>query len=521
MKYLKLLFLLLVTNYCSAQTPQVIAFGASGKVAHGSNGIIDSQGDYMFDYTYSSNNRTASGISFFNAAYQHKWSLRIGDTSDVYKIREFNNGNYLVLCWLGANSLRGNSLLVNFDRNGQVLFGKYVTTNLIYNDFDIDAEGNIYLVGRYYDGIGGVVLSKLDQSGNHLWTKTYLNTVTQRISRADALFVRGNEIYLTGSAEKSYYSPRNTFVVKTDLNGSLKWGKDYGHLTQHIFITNITSAPNNGVLLSGSISDTASSTYISSSDGLLIRTDSNGVLMNSMSYGNSESDAIYAALQDNNNGFKVIGATKPIANCGSNLMTISVDNNLMINYHKLYGTASGSGAIFSDFGYNGNGYYAYGHGTLFSYFNNGADVECLKFDTALNLPCRSYVDTLGHSPVSLSSVTGFVSNTISATLVNYNKFQSDTLFSANVCQGIPLINETVAGTNLKLMIYPNPNSGTFHIETEANISHMEIYSIKGEKVMEIENYYANKEIVLNSKGLYILNITLANGRRVVRKILVE
>jgi hypothetical protein len=71
----------------------------------------------------------------------------------------------------------------------------------------------------------------------------------------------------------------------------------------------------------------------------------------------------------------------------------------------------------------------------------------------------------------------------------------------------------------KLKIYPNPSNGFVFIDTEKEISTVDVYDVTGRKIVAFANSQ-NIELPQQS-GLYFLHITLANGGVLVEKVVRE
>ena len=72
-----------------------------------------------------------------------------------------------------------------------------------------------------------------------------------------------------------------------------------------------------------------------------------------------------------------------------------------------------------------------------------------------------------------------------------------------------------------LVIYPNPSNGEFQIECSENINMIIIYSLKGDKVLDLSSINSTKYSVnLNfESGNYMIQIT-TNSNRIISKPLI-
>jgi hypothetical protein len=73
--------------------------------------------------------------------------------------------------------------------------------------------------------------------------------------------------------------------------------------------------------------------------------------------------------------------------------------------------------------------------------------------------------------------------------------------------------------NLKATIYPNPATDNFTIEMENEVKSVEIYSIKGQKVMTSTD--KNVNISNLSKGMYLVRIEDSNNATATQKLIIK
>lgn len=103
---------------------------------------------------------------------------------------------------------------------------------------------------------------------------------------------------------------------------------------------------------------------------------------------------------------------------------------------------------------------------------------------------------------------GFSGEAATAT-INFSKF----VFYPKVLSIDENLSENV-------QIYPNPSSGKFSIKGIENVASIQFINLLGEIVLEEKTPSVNN-FEIKEKGLFLVNIQLANGNNIIEKIIVE
>ncbi|MDG1734584.1 MAG: lamin tail domain-containing protein [Crocinitomicaceae bacterium] len=73
-----------------------------------------------------------------------------------------------------------------------------------------------------------------------------------------------------------------------------------------------------------------------------------------------------------------------------------------------------------------------------------------------------------------------------------------------------------------LSIYPNPSSGTFNLKNIENVRLIEVTDILGKSVLSKENSLSNTVITIDEKvGVYYMELTFSNEKKVIRKVVIK
>ena len=163
--------------------------------------------------------------------------------------------------------------VIKFDSDGNELWRKQIGTGQREgsSDLDLDAAGNIYLVGTAESSFGGpnqggrdIVVVKLSADGTLQWT-TQLGTPEDDLARKIVVDSAGNS-YVTGNTKGDFADlnkgENDFFTLKLDPSGNLEWKRQYG-TEYHDEAFGLTV-------------DSANNVYMTGSNAHLISYDSNG-----------------------------------------------------------------------------------------------------------------------------------------------------------------------------------------------------------------------------------------------------
>jgi len=299
-----------------------MALDASGNVVTSGyfTGTADFDPDSISDYTLVAAGNTDMFVSKIDAAGHFLWAKALGGTSDeIAKALVLDDsGNVYVTGWFNGTvdfdpgpsvynltCLGSHEFVVKLDVSGNLVWAKaFVGTggSAASTSITLDDSGNVYTTGYFtgtvdfnpdtgtYNltcaGNQNIFLSKLSNSGNFLWAKSFTGS-GYNYSQAIALDRTSGAIYLTGSFQGSMdFNPHPTsgyflsaagfddlFLLKLDSSASFVWAKrtgvashnafgrslavdDSGYIyTTGYFNGTIDFDPNAGVVNLGSISE--------------------------------------------------------------------------------------------------------------------------------------------------------------------------------------------------------------------------------------------------------------------------
>ena len=238
------------------------------------------------------------------------WSKTYGgiNTEEGLSVSKCTDSGFIVSGWTYSyGSGQRDVYLIRTNSIGDTLWTK--TYGGASNDYGYcvkqTLEGGFVVVGYTYilgQGLTNVLLIKTDTLGDTLWSKTYGGTQFSWAycvqQTSDSGFV------LIGNTTSFGANPDDIYMVKTDVNGNVQWSKTYGGVNQDIG-TYVKQTNDNGYIILG----ITQSFGAGSADIYLIKTDSVGSLIWSKTYGGSSYDYAYAVLQTEDSGYLIAGRT--------------------------------------------------------------------------------------------------------------------------------------------------------------------------------------------------------------------
>ena len=236
------------------------------------------------------------------------------------------------------------------------------------------SDGGYILAGYTYSfgtGESDVYLIKLDSNGDTIWTKTYggdsydVGYCVQETS--DGGYIIVGYTYSFGAGESDVY------LIKTDSNGNVLWTKTFGGASYDMGYS-VQETSDGGYVITGY----TDSFGAGGSDVYLIKTDSNGNIAWTRTYGGSSSEAGYSVRKTPDGGYIIAGYTYSFGSGWDDVYLIKTDSNGDTLWTKTYGGSVADGGkkveVTPDGGYIIAGYTE-------SYGAGDADIYLIKTDS--------------------------------------------------------------------------------------------------------------------------------------------
>jgi len=298
------------------------------------------------------------------------WTKTFGGSSGdwSYDIQQTNDGGYIIVGYTNSFGIGNNDLLlIKTNSQGDSLWLK--TFGGINDDegrsVQQTSDGGYIIVGNtksFGAGNWDLWLIKTDANGNALWGKTY-GGIKEDYAFSVQQTTDGG--YIIIGATRSFGDPYwyNFWLLKADDSGDTLWTRIYQFSRQvHEVGRYVRQTGDGGYILVGYISTTYR-------DIKLAKTDSNGNLVWSKTYGGIKEDYAFSVQQTNDGGYVVLGTTSSLGNGNQDFWLLKTDTNGDTLWTKTFG---GTGY---DFGYSvkqvsDNGYVLIGKTGSFSNYDD-------------------------------------------------------------------------------------------------------------------------------------------------------
>lgn len=195
----------------------------------------------------------------------------------------------------------------------------------------------------YYSGRGAggydAWLFKVDSAGHLQWEGLFGGTSDD--FAYDVQPTSDGGYVVVGETTSAGAGGSDVFLVKTDSAGDLLWNKTYGG-TGNDAGYSIKQTSDGGYIIAG----TTTSFGVGTNALYLIRTDSNGNLVDSAVFHGTGTDVGYSVVQSPDGGFAVAGLTTSYGSGGKDVLLLRTTPSLAFLWNKTYGGPNDDGAYY-------------------------------------------------------------------------------------------------------------------------------------------------------------------------------
>ncbi|MFW9777777.1 MAG: hypothetical protein ACFFE8_02905 [Candidatus Heimdallarchaeota archaeon] len=271
------------------------------------------------------------------------WNQSYGVTGggDAPDLIQTNDGGFALAGSTGVGNAYGSEMwLVKTDDEGVV---QWTHT---YGGLAADwasaliqtTDGGYVLAGNtrsYGGGAGDMWLVKTNAIGVALWSQTYGGFETDEASAlvqtADGGFA------IAGFTSSFYLGGFDMMLVKTNSNGTEEWiqtfgGKQNQFINSDDYATALIQTTDGGFALAG-----YNVSFDQGSDMWLVKTDRNGNAIWNQSYGGRGGDEAYAVIQTLDGGFALVGVTGSFGAGGGDMWFVKTNADGVMQWSQTYG----------------------------------------------------------------------------------------------------------------------------------------------------------------------------------------
>jgi hypothetical protein len=238
------------------------------------------------------------------------WSKTYGGTNvdECYSVKQTADGGYIIAGFTYSFGMGQNDFyLIKTNENGNLLWSKtFGGTGFesLYS-LQLSADGGYILAGATNSfGSGGydMYLCRADAYGNILWNKTFGGTNDEG---GMSVYITSDGGYIILGSTNSFGAGNNDFyLVKTDVNGNLLWSKTFGGAKDE-YPKSVQQTKDGGYIIGGITESFGGG----DKDCILIKTDNNGNLIWSKTFGGKGFDEAVNVQQTEDGGYFIAGVS--------------------------------------------------------------------------------------------------------------------------------------------------------------------------------------------------------------------
>lgn len=389
------------------------------------------------------------------------------------------------------------------------------------------SEGGYIVIGTTYSFGAGpqfysdIYILKTDSCGTLQWSKTYGN-MDCNDAGSSILQTDDGGFIITGIAQRTDNNNRNSIgLIKIMQNGNLQWAKRFYGIGNYSYLgSSIKQCADKGYILTGIAQDNPGD-----NDNIaIVKTDSNGYLQWSKTFGDSGHIYGYGIELTNDNGFIISGFRRSLGWYPDySAYLAKTDSDGLIQWAKYYNPFGVYGCKNAQQTNDGGFVFTASVNRLnYGGPSNSSDVYLVKTDSSGNSDCNE--ESLSLTETNLPMLDSILQIQVSSGGIE----NSAMLQISSGCQdSLICIQLNVSENNQenKTNVFPNPSSGIITVQMRDYLSEAKIivHDVLGNCLFEKNcRGETSQEINLSyqPKGVYFMEI-VAGGERVLKKIVLQ
>jgi type IX secretion system substrate protein len=239
------------------------------------------------------------------------------------------------------DSLHQYTCLIKASTGGDTIWTKMYGEDYDVIGFSLDTckLGGFIAGGISYptDSLGEkVYLIRTDSDGDTLWVKKFGGTGDDGARYVAQTFDSG--FIISGVTNSFGAGARDIYIIKTDSNGNIEWSKTFGTINNDISYS-IIQTSDSGFVALGILN-----AWTTNSDMILIKLNSLGDTLWTKQYGGSGSDIGYSIHETFDHNLAIAGATSSFVTSSSAfiLITDSIGDKIWAKYYSGTGSTTGT-----------------------------------------------------------------------------------------------------------------------------------------------------------------------------------
>ncbi len=453
------------------------------------------------------------GINYLGAGKADMYLVKTNRNGDLEWTRTFGGAEY-DYGWAITQNMEGGYVsvgatmsfgvqeafyFVKTDHNGNLLqsrtYGNY-TAAYAHEVYQTNDSG--YVIYGFSNGSNSCsVLIRTDKNGDSLWTKTYSDKIGRSLVQTNGGFV------LCGKISNS----TDIYITKTDNYGIEVWTKIFGVDSANVSCEKVMNTSDGGYIIVGN------SNKMNMSDVLLLKTDSLGNLQWAKAYGGANTEFGYDVKQTYDGGYIASGITYSFGNTNGDAYLVKTDSNGNLLWSKTYGDV-GKEAGYTVIQTIGGDYVIAG----VTWISGG--VYLIKTDSVGYVGCyENNPSTIASNPNIHYNNRSFVLGHINATSTPATVVNSGGVEYTLCVTGI----DEIGKLETPFTLYPNPTSGIIEVDLGQTFEAVDI-TIRNTlgQIVLTKNYRLTRLLRLElnrAAGVYFVEIQTNSGKSSIWKVI--
>ena len=451
------------------------------------------------------------------------WTRTIGELTDTNAngrdgsgnkaydlVQTFDDGYFIVGETNGFGVPASDVYVIRLNAAGDVMWSR------TFGGFESDhaqstiqmADSGFVIAGyteSYGAGIRDMYFLRVDKNGELLWSKTMGGTSLESATEIRATSDGG--IVVVGYSFSFGAISAGVCLMKMTDEAVIEWERTYGG-SMNDYGYSVRECADGGFVIGGSTSSSGEGL----DDVLMVKTDSNGILEWSKTYGGTKREVGYGVEQTSDHGFIVGGYTRSFGAGEDDIYLIKTDSVGDTLWTRTFGGLEDDFCQSMKLAQDG-GVVIAGH--TYGFNVSGTDVFLVKTDNQGLTDCHWY------NAATVVSEVSFTSNTVNSIIGAGAKIGiPPTIRGFTVSDVTHACDYNVGVGNLeqkpRIKVYPNPANSAINIQINAEIFGpltYEILDIQGRVVTS--GFITNGEGKINltpfSQGLFVLKLKSNSG----------